>query len=62
MDSPGGWWHKDINPIISIIILIIILASVFAMGASFATQYIKIWKNIPNTEVQEGSVQKILLP
>ena len=62
MDSPGGWWHKDINPVISIVILIIILVSVFIMGASFARQYIKVWENIPKTEIQEGPVQKILLP
>ncbi|MGC9048832.1 MAG: hypothetical protein ACP5IX_01250 [Patescibacteria group bacterium] len=41
--SPTGWWHKPINPVISIIILVLALLFVFLLGVWFVIEYDKIY-------------------
>lgn len=49
------WWRKDINPTASFAFLLISMLVVFAMGALFMREYMKIWSEISTKE------QEILL-
>ncbi len=43
--DPFGGWRRTLPPYLSFIILIILIITVFILGAWFATEYIKIWVN-----------------
>lgn len=62
----GGWWHKDINPIATLIILTVTMVIIFIMGANFMREYIKIWTNISREGRGEGyqkqNIEDLLLP
>jgi len=62
MNSPGGWWHKDIHPVAAFVILTIIMLIVFVIGALFTREYIRIWNEITREETQISPVEKIFLP
>ncbi len=68
-NRPNGWWAKEINPNLSLIILIIASLTIFGIGVLFAREYIGIWVGI-NQLKQEviyfpekpGILEKMILP
>lgn len=49
--SPLGWWHKPLNPTISIVLLVVVILFVFIFGIWFANQYAKIWSEAENRAI-----------
>lgn len=38
-----GWWKREIQPFLSIIIIIAVMLGIFLMGMIFVLQYIEVW-------------------
>lgn len=65
----SGWWSRDVNPNLSLVILIIATLVIFGIGALFVREYIGIWtevgqleKNVIYFPEKPGILEKIILP
>lgn len=65
----NGWWTKQISPIVSLIVLLIATITIFALGAVFVKEYVRIWTEIGERQhgiiyypEKPGVLEKVILP